>query len=151
VDFVAEIPANVTIDAKTSSGEVSIDGMTAGVTARTINGDIKAVNVGGKINLGTTNGDLSFAAADRAELDGISLSTTNGEIRAELPANAEGAFDLSTVNGDVSSDFPLAALGKSRVGHHLQGQIGSAAQAVKMRSTNGSVTVVRRGGGATHE
>ena len=149
-DFVAEIPANVTVDAKTTLGSVQIDGMTAGVTARTSNGTVQASNVSGPLSLTTTNGNVHLSTDLLSPSDEVRLSTTNGTIRAELPANLEGTFDLSAVNGRVSSDLSIPMSGSSRQGRHIQGQIGSSTRLVKMRAVNGAVTVVSRGTPATH-
>jgi hypothetical protein len=148
-NLVAELPANVIVDARNTHGDVTIDGISGGVTARTSNGDVKATNVGGKVSLTTTNGDLEFEAEPTASLADISLTTTNGDIRAALPPSAEGLFDLVSSNGDVKSDFPLAPTSKNR-SNHLRGQIGVASRPVKMRSTNGDV-VVTRGGIVEHQ
>ena len=40
-DFVADVPANVAIDALTTNGSVQVDGISAGVTARTSNGNVR--------------------------------------------------------------------------------------------------------------
>jgi hypothetical protein len=143
--FTAELPANVLVDASNANGEVTVDGITAGVRAHSVNGDVKATNVGGKITLSTTNGSLELAADPTASIDAVALTTTNGQIRAELPTNSEGAFDISTVNGDVHSDFPLQPTSKSSIGQHLRGQIGASERIVKLRSVNGSVVLARLG------
>ena len=143
-DLIAELPANVIVDAKNTHGDVTIDGISGGVTARTSNGDVKATNVGGKVSLATTNGDLELEAEPMAPLSEVSLSTTNGDIRAALPPSTEGLFDLVSSNGEVKSDFPLESTSKNR-SNHLRGQIGAAARPVKMRSTNGDVVVTRGG------
>ncbi|HEY7394155.1 MAG TPA: DUF4097 family beta strand repeat-containing protein [Gemmatimonadaceae bacterium] len=144
-NFTAELPANVLVDASNSNGEVTVDGITAGVKAHSINGDVKATNVAGKISLSTTNGSLELAADSTATIDAVALTTTNGQIHAELPTNSEGAFDISTVNGDVRSDFPLQLTSKSSRGNHLSGQIGSSERTIKLRSINGSVVLTRLG------
>jgi hypothetical protein len=126
--FVAEIPTNVTVDAKTSNGSVTVDGMSAGVSARAVNGSVVASNVSGQLN----------------------LSTTNGSIRAELPADAEGAFDLMVVNGLMRSDFPVPSTSATMNGKHLLGQIGTSGRIVKMRAVNGTVSVLRRAAPTTH-
>jgi len=144
-DFVAEVPANVVIDARTTLGSVEIDGMMAGVTARTSSGTVQASNVSGPVSLTTTTGNVRFATDFLAATDDIRLTTTNGEIRAELPPKLEGNFDLSVVNGTVRSELDLPAAPRSHVGRHLRGQIGSSQRIVKMRAVNGVVTVLSRG------
>jgi hypothetical protein len=149
-DLVAEVPANVVIDATTTNGSVEVNGMTAGVTAKTVNGTVAASNVSGPLTLSTTNGNVRLSTDSLADADVVRLSTTNGAIRAELPANLQGQFDLSTVNGVVSSDFPIPSTSGSRANRHLQGQVGSLARVVKMRTINGPVSVSARTGPATH-
>jgi len=144
-NLTAELPANVLVDASNWNGEVTVDGISAGVKAHSVNGDVKATNVGGKISLSTTNGSLELAADPTASVDAVALTTTNGQIRAELPTNSEGAFDVSTVNGDVHSDFPLQPTSKLPTGNHLRGQIGSSVRTIKLRSINGSVVLTRLG------
>jgi hypothetical protein len=146
-DFVAEIPANVGVDAKTTIGSVQISGMTAGVTARTTSGTVQALNVSGPLVLTTVHGDVHLTSDSLSQSDEIRLSTNNGAIRAELPPNVEGNFDLSVVNGSVRSDVPVPASSRSRAGRHFQGQIGASTRLVKMRAVNGAVTVLTRGGG----
>jgi hypothetical protein len=141
-ELVAELPANVIVDAKNTHGDVEVDGIAGGVTAKTTNGDVKATNVGGKVNLSTTNGDLVLEAEPSMELSEVTLNTTNGDIRAALPPGTQGLFDLTSSNGEVRSDFPLASTSKSR-SNHLRGQIGAAARPVKMRSTNGDIVLTR--------
>jgi putative adhesin len=148
--LIADVPANVTVDARTSNGSVTINGIAAGVTAHTANGNVDATNVSGPVSLQSTNGNVRLSADSLAAADPISLSTTNGNISAQLPTNTEGIFDLSVVNGSVRSDLPLAP-GRSGVGRHLQGQIGTSNRVVKMRSVNGGVTVTTHPANASHE
>ena len=148
--FVAEIPTNVTVDAKTSSGSVTVDGMSAGVSARAVNGSVVASNVSGQLNLSTTNGNVRLVSGALSPLDSVRLSTTNGSIRAELPADAQGAFDLMVVNGLLRSEFPVPATNASSNGKHLRGQIGTSGRIVKMRTVNGMVSVYRRAAPTTH-
>jgi hypothetical protein len=139
--LVADVPANVVVDAKTSMGSVTVDGVTAGVTAHTAFGNVEATHVSGPLSLESTNGNVRLSADVIAGDDPISLSTKNGTIRAQLPPNTEGNFDLSVVNGTVQSDIPLPQVPKARYGRHLQGQIGSSNRVVRMHSGNGAVVV----------
>ena len=149
--LVAEVPANVIVDAKTSNGTVRIDGISAGVKALTANGNVEATNVSGPLSLETVNGNVRLTSDAVTPTDPINLSTTNGTIRAQLPANTEGSFDLSVVNGTVRSDFPLDQMPKGGIGRHLQGQIGSSTRVVKMRSINGGVVVTTHSVDATQD
>lgn len=143
--IIAELPPNVAVDARTTTGTVQIDGITGGVTARATNGTVQAWNVSGPLSLSATNGNVRVTADSLAPTDSVILTTTNGTVRAELPPGLQGAFDLSTVNGSVSSDFPIPSATSGRVGRHLEGQIGQSNRLVKLRAVNGTVTLASRG------
>jgi DUF4097 and DUF4098 domain-containing protein YvlB len=148
-DFVADLPANVTVDARTTTGSVEIDGSAAGVIARSTNGNVTAMNVSGPVALTTTNGNASLSVDSLSDGDSVRVSTTNGNIRAELPSAVQGRFDLSTVNGMVHSNLPLPSAQSSKSTRKVQGQIGTLARLVRLHTINGMVSVTTRGAPAT--
>jgi DUF4097 and DUF4098 domain-containing protein YvlB len=149
-DFVAEVPANVVVDARTTIGTVEVDGMASGVTAQSTSGGVNAINVSGPLSLSTTNGDVRLVTDSLSPSGTIDLSTRRGRILAELPQNVEGTFDLSVMSGSIRNDLGLTQAPRSRTGRHFQGQIGSSTRSVKMRVGTGSVSVVTRSAPSTH-
>jgi DUF4097 and DUF4098 domain-containing protein YvlB len=150
-DFEAVLPANVVVDVQTAIGSVQVDGLTAGVTARVLNGTVRASNVSGPLSLGSVNGDVRLVADSLSATDSVRLTTVNGSVHAELPATIEGQFDLRTVNGTVQSDLPLPTDASSQVNKHLSGQIGSATRSVRLHTTNGRVVLTVRTAPASHQ
>ena len=146
-DFDVELPANVRVDVSTNTGSVQIDGLSAGVTARALNGTIRATNVGGPLSLGAINGDVRLSADSLLPNDSVRLETINGSVHAELPATTEGNFDLSTSNGTVRSDIPLPAETSSRARRHLSGQVGTSTRTVRLHTVNGAVILTTRAAG----
>lgn len=145
-DIVAQLPANVVVDARTTLGAVHVTGINGGVTARSTNGGVQAMNVSGPIALSTVNGAVSLATDSLSPTDSVHLSTTNGAVRADLPASIDGIFDVATVNGMASSSLPLSPVSnRGRNRHHLQGRIGSSSRVVTMRATNGMVALSTHG------
>ena len=145
-DFTMDLPAGVALDATTVNGSVHVDGATSGVTAKTINGSVEATNVRGPVALHTVTGDVSLSIDSLADSDSVRLETVNGSIHAELPTNLQGAFDLSVVNGFVHSDIAVPAqASRSGIIRRLRGQVGSSSRAVRMRTVNGTISVVGRG------
>jgi hypothetical protein len=144
-DFVADLPANVTVDARTTTGSVEIDGSAAGVIARSTNGNVTAMNVSGPVALTTTNGNASLSVDSLSDGDSVRVSTTNGNIRAELPSAVQGRFVLSTVNGMVHSNLPLPSAQSGKSTRKVQGQIGTLARLVRLHTINGMVSVTTRG------
>lgn len=144
-DFVVELPSNVSVDARTTNGSVDIDGLAAGVIARSTNGNVTAMNVSGPVALTTTNGNVGLSIDSVADGDSIRVSTTNGNIRAELPPALQGRFDLSALNGGVHSNLPLPSAQSGRSTRHIQGQVGTLSRLVRLHTMNGMVSVTTRG------
>ena len=94
--FVAQIPADVFVDARTTSGFVNVEGVSSGVTARTTNGGITASHVSGPMALTAVNGNVRLSVDNVSPSDSIHLMTTNGLIVAELPPNIPSMFGGSS-------------------------------------------------------
>jgi hypothetical protein len=140
--FVVEVPPGVSIDAKTTNGTVTIRGMHAGVNAQSVVGSITALDVGGPVSLATTNGSIRLRVDSARGADTIQARTVNGAVTAVLPENIEGAFDVSTMRGQVKTDFPLVTShGRRSIG--AAGRIGTGLGFVKLRTTHGSVALVK--------
>lgn len=148
-DFVAELPSNVVVDARTSNGSVEIDGAGAGVFARSTNGNVSATHVSGPVGLATTNGNIGLSVDSVSDSDSIRVSTINGNIRAELPATLQGRFDLAASNGMVHTNLPLPSAQSGRSTRHVQGQLGTLSRFVRLHTMNGVVSVTTRGVPAT--
>jgi len=143
-NFVAQLPADVIVDASTTTGSVDVEGVSSGVTAKTTNGGVSAAHVSGPMSLTTVNGNVRLSVDALASNDSIHLRTTNGMITAELPPNIDGMFDLSVTNGVVRTDLPIKGDRAQRAGRRLSGQIGSSSRIVRMKTTNGTVSVTTR-------
>lgn len=149
-DLVAQLPAGVIVDALTTSGSVDIEGVSSGVTARTTNGTVTASHVSGPTVLRTVNGNVRLSLDAASAGDSIHLQTQNGMIKAELPPGIDGIFDLSVTNGAVRTDLPFNNQKADRSGRRLRGQIGASSRVVRMRTTNGSLSVTTRGASTSH-
>ena len=149
-NIVAQLPADVIVDAKTTSGSVDVEGASSGVTAKTTNGTVTASHVSGPMTLSTINGNVRLSLDAAAASDSIHLQTTNGMINAELPQGIDGMFDLSVTNGVVRTDLPINNQKADRAGRRLRGQIGTSSRVVRMRTTNGTLSVTSRGVTTSH-
>lgn len=137
VEFTIRLPAGVKIDASSVNGQVNVDGATADVVARTVNGGIEARSLSGSVSAKTTNGSITVRAA---KLDGnrTEYSTVNGSITVELPSGINADVDMRTVNGRVSSDFPLTVEGAISA-RHLRAKLGDGGPSLKFSTVNGSI------------
>jgi DUF4097 and DUF4098 domain-containing protein YvlB len=141
---VAQVPAEVFVDARTTNGSVDIQGVSSGVIAKSTNGTVSASHVSGPMTLTTVNGNVHLSVDALAAGDSIHLNATNGTIRAELPPGIDGTFDLSAANGAVQTNLPFSGDKADRMGRHVRGQIGTSSRVVRAHALNGTVSVTTK-------
>jgi hypothetical protein len=143
VAFRVKVPAGVRLVARTVNGGVDASGLTADVSAYTVNGSV-ALRTKGHAQAETVNGSIR-AGLGQAQWSGqpLHFETVNGSITVELPATTSTAIDAQTVNGRIHSDFTLAQTTKvSR--NKLAGVIGNGGRSLELETVNGSITLSRQ-------
>jgi hypothetical protein len=138
VHFTVRLPAGVNIGATTVNGDVSVDGATAEVRARTVNGTVNASTVGGPVDASTVNGDVEVHMATTGQAHDLNYSTVNGSVIVTFPTKLDADIDLSTVNGNVASDFPVTLEGHIDP-KHLHGTIGAGGLHIHASTVNGEI------------
>jgi hypothetical protein len=142
VNFTVRVPAGVNFNGRTVNGEVRAHDLGADVDAKTVNGAI-SVSTAGFARAQTVNGSIT-AAMGRADWpSGIEFKTVNGTIDLTLPASLSARVEAKTLNGEITSDFPLTVSGTySR--RRLSGTIGSGGdRQLILETVNGSVQIRR--------
>ena len=137
VDFDVQVPAGVRFAGRTVNGGVEIGELTAEAEAETVNGNVSVASRG-VARASSVNGSVR-ATLGRADWQGaLRLTTVNGSVEVELPADTSASVSASTVNGDIHTDFPITVQGRL-VGRHLDGTIGSGGRELKIETVNGSI------------
>jgi hypothetical protein len=137
VDFVVKVPQGVRFTGHTVNGNVDARGMSADVSARTVNGSVE-ISTTGKADAHTVNGSIELSMG-RADWSGdLSLKTVNGSITLELPADLSAEMDARTVNGSIQSDFPLTLTGRIRP-RHIKATIGKGGRQLDLSTVNGDI------------
>lgn len=108
------------------------------LVARTSNGKIEVSKHRGAIDAATSNGLIE---AELEELGGaIVLATSNGRIALTLPEQADADVDVRVDNGIIRSQRSLCRCTHS-TGGRLAGQLGKGGTPIKLRTSNGSISV----------
>ena len=117
------------------------------LTLRTVNGGISVAGVRGDLRAKTTNGGINLALAGRGwDGESCELTTTNGGVTVEAPANYAARFVAKTTNGGMKADIPNARVEKGRwAGSTLEAVSGGGGPEVRVTTTNGGVTIRERG------
>jgi DUF4097 and DUF4098 domain-containing protein YvlB len=106
------------------------------------NGHIELVRCAGDLDAETTNGAIRAELAEVNPGKGIRLETTNGRITIALPKSIAARVDASTTNGSIKTDLPVTTTEVRR--NTLRGTINGGGGELKLRTTNGSITIEAR-------
>jgi DUF4097 and DUF4098 domain-containing protein YvlB len=130
VTYDVRVPAEVIVNyARTSNGEIELEGTQGDATLETSNGKIEIKDINGDIWAGTSNGKIEIEDVDvvvsaetsngNIEIIGVTgikqVETSNGEIEAEIPAIQDDDIRIKTSNGsiklylspDLDADFEM--------------------------------------------
>jgi hypothetical protein len=123
--------------------DLTVEGVTGTVEAKTVNGQITSSRLGGSITLSTVNGRIEAALGTTDSSGTVKLNTVNGAIVLALPANAAARISASTLNGQITNEFNLPAPSGRFVGRSLEGQIGSGGGDIRINTVNGRISIAK--------
>lgn len=142
VTIRVRVPDGVKAFARSTNGNIAMDGLTSEIDASTTNGDVSVRTSGGLINATTTNGSVTASLGDVTGDQPMRFSTTNGSVTVYAPPSLSAALEMTTTNGGVVSDFPLTISGSLRR-NQLRATLGAGGRSIVVRSTNGNVALKR--------
>ena len=143
VSYDIYVPRRSDLDLRTHNGGISVEGVQGRIDVEALNGGVSIRNVQGDLRGGTTNGGVTlWLDGDRWIGEGVDLETTNGGITVVIPERYSARLETGTVNGGMNVDFPITVQGM--VGRRLSTTLGSGGQLIRVRTTNGGVTLRRQ-------
>ena len=117
-------PDAAVVRARTTNGEIAVEGITGRVFATTTNGGVNGRELSGGVDARATNGRVAIDLQAVGD-DPIDVRTTNGNVQVTLPNNAKANVSASCVNGaiDVSAVMlePMGEQSKRRVRGRMNG------------------------------
>ncbi|HKL29279.1 MAG TPA: DUF4097 family beta strand repeat-containing protein [Natrialbaceae archaeon] len=158
IDVDATIPDGLLVgQVASTNGDVRLSNLTGDdLAVDTVNGDVLFESVDAAPDVDTNNGDVrGQALADLrsiwtvngeidVELEGLSddavMHTTNGDVTARL-GGIDARIVARTKNGDVSVDGLDVSIDTS-TRKRLEGTIGTGGPELRIRTTNGDVTLL---------
>jgi hypothetical protein len=122
-DLEAPAASAKSVDLGTTSGRITVGGLTGDVGARTVSGDLR----------------LDW----RAFQGSIDVSTTSGSVSLGIPAGSDFHLDAGSTSGRITSDHPVTVRGSgSGSGRHsLSGDVGSGSGSVRVRTVSGEIRI----------
>lgn len=140
--FELFVPRRSDLDLRSLNGSLRIDGVTGRIAFSAVNGSVRLADVDGDVRGRTTNGSLQIElSGSQWEGTGMDVRTSNGSVQLAIPEGYGARLETGTVNGTLRVDFPVTVQG--RVGKELAFDHGNGGKTLRVRTTNGSVTVRR--------
>lgn len=127
------------IDVSASNAKVCCSSTRGHIVARSSNGKIQLHEHRGSIDASTSNG-LIVASMEEVSREGVQLATSNGRIVLELPKEVDADVDIRVDNGVIRNDRELCKSASEREGR-LRGRLGVGGAPIRLRTSNGSVSL----------
>jgi hypothetical protein len=138
VSFRVEVPAGVRFHARTVNGDVEALDLEADVEATTVNGDVE-VATAGFARATTVNGSI-HASMGRWAGTGAAFTTVNGSIELDVPDDVDADVEARWVNGRLETDLPLRLQGS--IGRRsASGTFGQGGPELRLETVNGSIRI----------
>lgn len=145
VSYRINVPRKNDLDLRASNGGITIAGVTGNMRFDTTNGGVRLQDVGGRVNGETRNGGLNVTlSGSRWDGEGLDVETSNGGVNLAIPDGYNAELETRTVNGGLRIDFPITVQGELTSRRGLSTTLGSGGPLVRVRTTNGGVTITRR-------
>lgn len=143
VSYDVFVPRRSDVSLRTHNGGIRVDDVHGRIDVEALNGGVHLRGVQGEVRGGTTNGGVTLALdGERWVGSGVDLETTNGGVTLIIPDGYSARLETGTVNGGLHVDFPITVQGM--VGRRLTTTLGSGGQLIRVRTTNGGVTLRRQ-------
>lgn len=145
VHFTVHVAKGVKVKLATVNGSIDVRGATVAVAAHTVNGRVEIATLGGPVTAESVNGNV-HATIDHLidSNEPLELTTVNGSVQLDAPAQLNAALDAETVNGGVQTDFPIT-VNSFKARTRLRGTIGQGGRELRLHTVNGSVTIRKLG------
>jgi DUF4097 and DUF4098 domain-containing protein YvlB len=161
ISYTIVVPKNIGLECKTSYGNIKLANTIGDITANTSYGDIIVETVSGKLQLTTSYGKVDCKQITCADISANSsfgdlfvrfsedspidlkakISTSYGDIYADVPLNFAGDVFIDTSFGKIKTDLAIVLKGELNKSH-LAGTIGHAGKGVlELKTSFGSVKI----------
>jgi hypothetical protein len=143
VSYRVSVPARTDLSLRSHNGGISLTGVRGRTEFTTMNGGVRITDAAGTVRGRTTNGGVKVAlTGSRWDGEGLDVTTTNGGVVLEVPADYNAHLETGTVNGGVRLDFPITVQG--RLDRQVSTDLGAGGPTIRAVTTNGGIAVRRR-------
>jgi DUF4097 and DUF4098 domain-containing protein YvlB len=141
-DFEIRVPRQTTLDVKTFSAPVTIEGVTGPNAVTAFSADVRLAEVAGPAQIKTHSGNVNVRASTWKDGDTVDIKTFSGDVTLALPETAHGNLSFDSFSGRFDSSLPVTMQTSSK--RQFRGQLnGGGATEFNLKTFSGSVTIAR--------
>ncbi len=122
---------------KTVSGDLRIESLGSDkLTLNTTSGDVDIVDFSGNLKADSVSGDIDVGY--RVFDNNVDVKTISGEVKIDLPQNAEFYLKTNTVSGEVVARFPITIISFNKM-NQLEGTVGTGDNRIIVDTVSGDI------------
>ncbi len=145
VSYELFVPRQTNLSVQTRNGGISLSGVRGKINFEAQNGGVSLKGLGGNVAGTTTNGGLHVELTGNTwDGEGLDVRTTNGGLSIVVPENYSAHLETGTVNGGLVVNPSIAEV--TRKTKQLSLDLGGGGTNLRIYTTNGGVSIRRRGG-----
>lgn len=138
VEYRITVPRRIHLDSVVlTNGQLSLDGLLGPVKATAVNGDIRALKLGGQAELSTVNGRVEANFNRTSPANSISLSSVNGAIALTIPSGSGASLEAQNMSGGIASDVGRVA--RTDAGDRLI--VKGVGPRIRLHNVNGGISI----------
>ncbi len=147
VILVVLVPTKVNLEARSTNGPLSVDGVSGIIELRATNGPVSLTRVSGDVRARVQNGPLSVQLGGSSwDGGGLDAESVNGPVDLAIPDRYNAELETGTVNGPADFQVPLRVTLHGRRSDRIRATLGTGGPLVRVVTTNGPITVRRAAG-----
>jgi hypothetical protein len=127
VNYTLQVPANVTVQAHTAAGNLSIRDVTGALDLRNESGNVKVYNPQAQVRIQGTSGDITGSGLRSTD---VQVQTNSGDITLGFNTSPNAA-KATTQSGTVRITVPRAGSGAD--GYHVQAATNAGQRQVQVQ------------------
>jgi hypothetical protein len=128
----------------TGDGNIEAHDLAGAMEARTGDGNVHADGRFEALSVSTGDGNVEIRAASGSRVSsGWRISTGDGHVRLDLPANVAADLDAHTGDGRIQMDLPLNLAPGEQKSNRVRGQLNGGGMPVNIRTGDGAIHLGR--------
>lgn len=143
VNYHVRVPKAALVRVRTVNGEIAAESLTGRLIANTVNGAVGGRLLTGGVEARTVNGPLEIELR-AVGADPVDLRTTNGPVHLILPQDAKANVTAGCVNGVIDMSGLMLDLMGEQSKRRVRGRLNGGGTPVDLNTVNGKIEVSAR-------